>query len=303
LPYLALTVALTSALGAQAPGDEWLKKPVDDRTFKTYLEFFTYERSLPFDARVVATEQHEGIKREHLSFQSTPGARVFAHLYHPPGGDVKGARSVIVLHGGGPAGKNGQGNIRISQQFARAGWAVLAIDMQYFGERLTDLLTTFTEQEKHDRLYNQQSVYLAWMAQTVKDVGRSYDYLVGERGAEAKRVVLFGFSRGAMPATIAAGGDRRLAALVLLNGGHFDALERAHAGAACPANYIGRVSPRPVLMLNGLFDTDMIKDTSVEPLYALAKQPKQILWSEAGHAAPSEANQAAMLRWMRENVK
>jgi hypothetical protein len=35
----------------------------------------------------------------------------------------------------------------------------------------------------------------------------------------------------------------------------------------------------------------------------LAKQPKQILWSEAGHAAPSEANQAAMLRWMRENVK
>jgi fermentation-respiration switch protein FrsA (DUF1100 family) len=134
-------------------------------------------------------------------------------------------------------------------------------------------------------------------------VGRSYDFLVSERGVNAKRIGVHGFSRGAMAATIAAGADRRLAGAVLLYGGHFDALDHTHAGAACPANYIGRISPRPLLMLNGLFDTDMIKETSVEPLYALAKQPKQILWSEGGHGAASEANQGAMLRWLRESLK
>ena len=39
---------------------------------------------------------------------------------------------------------------------ARAGFSVLALDMQHFGERSSNLLTTFTEQEKHERLYNQQ---------------------------------------------------------------------------------------------------------------------------------------------------
>jgi formylglycine-generating enzyme required for sulfatase activity len=92
--------------------------------------------------------------------------------------------------------------------------------------------------------------------------------------------------------TIAGGADRRLAAVIILNGGHFDALEREHLPAACPANYIGRISPRPLLMLHGKYDTDHVPETSVEPLYRLAKSPKQILWSESGHAFPSEDNQA-----------
>ena len=89
----------------------------------------------------------------------------------------------------------------------------------------------------------------------------------------------------------------------MLNGGHFDALEKSHLQAACVANYIGRVSPRPLLMLNGLYDTDMIKDTSVEPLYRLAKSPKQILWSEAGHDAVRAEPVVLMLQWLRQNLK
>ena len=38
-------------------------------------------------------------------------------------------------------------------------------------------------------------------------------------------------------------------------------------------------------MLNGTFDTDMIRETSVEPLFKLARQPKQMLWSNGGHMA------------------
>jgi dienelactone hydrolase len=299
---LVVTASLT-AFAQQPLADEWLGKPVDDRTFKTFLDHFSYDRALPFETRSIGTGEQEGIKSEHFWFQSTPGVRVAARLYQPPGGESGKPATLIFLHGGGVQGKDGAGTVRIALNFARAGWRVLAMDMQYFGERHTDLLTTFTEEEKHTRLYNQPPVYLAWVAQTVKDVSRSIDWLAAERGADGSRVGVAGFSRGAMVVPIAAAVDKRIAAAVMLLGGHFDALEKSHLPAACVANYIGRVGPRPLLMVNALYDKDMIKETSVEPLYRLAKMPKQILWSEGGHAMPSEQNQAQMLQWLRQNLK
>src|SRR5262249_5344879 len=145
--------------------------------------------------------------------------------------------------------------------------------------------------------------YRAWIRQTVRDVSRSYDLLVEERGADARRVALIGNSRGAMAASIAGAADRRIAAVAILYGGHFDALEREHLPAACPANYIGRISPRPLFMINGTRDTDMNKETSVEPLQRLAKQPKTILWAAGGHSAPTEEHRTAMLRWLQESLK
>jgi dipeptidyl aminopeptidase/acylaminoacyl peptidase len=288
---------------AQAAADAWLARPVDDQTFQTYLDFFAYDKKLPFDLRVIDTEEKDGVKREHLSFQSTRGVRVFAHFYRPAASASRQWPSVILLHGGGPAGKDNPGIKQLAPLLTRGGWNVLAIDMQFFGERSTDLLATFTDPEKHERLYNQPPAYLAWVTQTVKDVSRSFDLLVELRDADPKRIALIGISRGAIVATIAGGADRRLAAVAMLYGGHFDALERGHMPAACPANYIGRISPRPLLMINGTHDTDMIKETSVEPLQRLAKQPKMILWAETGHQLPTEEHRSSLLRWLQESLK
>jgi dipeptidyl aminopeptidase/acylaminoacyl peptidase len=304
LLLFAVGAALSPLTIAQAPAaDAWLAKPVDDQTFQTYLDFFAYDKKLPLDLRVIDTEEKDGVKREHLSFQSTRGVRVFAHFYRPAAAASRQWPSVILLHGGGPAGKDNPGIQLLAPLIARGGTNVLAIDMPNFGERGTDLLTTFTEQEKHDRLYNQPSVYLGWVTQTVKDVSRAFDLLVEQRGADAKRIAVIGMSRGAIVAAIAGASDRRLGAVAMLYGGHFDALERGHLPAACPANYIGRISPRPLLMINGTRDTDMIKETSVEPLQRLAKQPKLILWTETGHQLPTEEHRSALLRWLQESLK
>ena len=297
-------IALSPAAQTPAAGDAWLSRPVDDQTFQTYLDFFAYDKKLPFDLRVMDTEEKDGVKREHLSFQSTRGVRVYAYFYRASAPASRQGPSVILLHGGGPEGKDNPGVRLMAPLIARAGSSVLAIDMQYFGERASDVLTTFTEQEKHDRLYNRPPAYLAWVTQTVKDVSRSLDFLVEQRGADARRIGVIGMSRGAIVATIAGAADRRLAAVALLYGGHFDALEREHLPAACPANYIGRISPRPLLMINGAHDTDMIKETSVEPLQRLAKQPKTILWEESGHQAVlTEEHRSFLLRWLHESLK
>jgi dienelactone hydrolase len=277
---------------------------VDERTFRTYLDFFRYDAQLAFNTRMLDTEGSvPGIRREHLVFESTPGVQVYGRLHRPQ--DTRpNAPSAILLHGGAARGKDGP-NIELNAQFlARAGWNVLAIDMMYFGERRTDLLTTFTEQEKHERLYNQPSVYLAWVTQTVKDVGRSIDFLVREQKVDPTRIVLIGFSRGAIVGTIAAAVDRRLRSVALLYGAHFDALEREHLPAACNANYIGRISPRPLLAINGIHDMDHVKDASVEPLLRLSKAPREIIWADTGHQSVlNDELRARMLQWLQNTVK
>jgi dienelactone hydrolase len=211
--------------------------------------------------------------------------------------------AIIFLHGGIPQGKNGRGVKRASQPLTRDGWTVLALDLKHFGERNDGLMTTFTEQDKHDKLYNQASVYLEWVTQTVKDVSRTIDFLVRERNVDPERIGLIGFSRGAILGTIAGAADRRLGAVVNLFGGHFDALEREHLPAACPANYVGRISPRPLFAINGTRDTDMIRETSVEPLYRLAKEPKTLHWTDRGHGRLTEDERTLVLKWLRENLK
>ncbi len=300
-----LILSGSTAVPALPPsdGDRWLSRPVDDRTFGTYLEFFAYDRQLPFELQVTRSDEDEGLRTERLAYQSTPGVRVSALLVQPPGQTAARRPAVILLHGGGPRGKDNPNVIAMSTLLARAGFMVLAIDMQYYGERSTSLLTTFAEQEKHDRLYNQPSVYLAWVTQTAKDVKRGFDLLVEQRSADARRVVLVGFSRGAIMASIVGGSDRRFAAVGLLFGGHFDALETSHLPAACPANYVGRIAPRPLLMVNGTRDSDMVRERSVEPLYRLARQPKEIIWTDGGHGFMTEEHRAAIVQWLRDNLK
>ncbi|MBI2404304.1 MAG: dienelactone hydrolase family protein [Gemmatimonadetes bacterium] len=299
---LACLMLLRPAVAAsQTPAsDEWLGRPVADRPFRTFLAFFSYSRDVAFETRTVGKEEAEGITVEHLSFQSTPGQRVSALLYQPP---MPEARGVIILHGGTPAGKDGAYLKLFSTLIARAGFAVLAIDLQYFGERSTELLKTFTEQEKHQQLYNQPSTYLSWVAQTVKDAGRSQDFLVKERGLDPRRIGLVGISRGAQLGAIVAAADQRFAAVALLEGGHFDALETGHLPAACPANYIGRISPRPLFLLNAENDADYRKEISVLPLHRVARDPKHIRWTPGGHGSFTDEDRTALVTWLQANLK
>jgi dienelactone hydrolase len=303
LIIMGVLIILLPLVAKEQAACKWLEKPVDDQTFKTYLDFFTYDQRLPFKLQSIEVKEHEGIRKEHLSFQSTPEECVFANLYSVAGQSLKKGPALILLHGGSPQGKDSPYNDNTAELLARGGWIVLAIDLQYFGERSTNLLTKFTEKEKHERLYNKPSIYLTWMIQNVKDISRSFDFLVDHVGVAPKRIGLIGISRGAVVAPIAGGAEHRLAAIVLLYGGHFDALERDHLPAACPANYIGRISPRPLLMINGTRDADFIKETSVSPLYMLAKQPKKIIWVEGGHGSITEDARATMLLWLQENAK
>lgn len=57
-------------------------------------------------------------------------------------------------------------------------------------------------------------------------------------------------------------------------------------------------------MVNGTHDTDDDKAVSVEPLFELAKEPKEIIWVVGGgRMAMEEEHRSAMVKWLRQNVK
>ena len=291
----ALLTVSQGVAGQGWPADQWLDQPVGDEIFGTYLDFFRYDDAIPLDRTVREVTDQDGMRVELITYVGTPGEIVTAHHYAPSAGNSIQRPYVILLHGGGRRGKMGMA--RLAGVLVREGFNALALDMKHFGERESGLMETFTELDKHEKLYNQESLYLSWAAQTVKDVGRGYDLLVTEYGADSEKIALIGNSRGAVAAMIAGGADHRLAAVGVINGGHFDRGERKHMGAACPANYIPRIGPRPLFFLNGQYDSDFDPERSVRPIHVLAPDA-EILWAEAGHEYPSEESLEIFTDWL-----
>ncbi|MBT6694469.1 MAG: hypothetical protein HOB12_02300, partial [Gemmatimonadales bacterium] len=231
---------------------------------------------------------------------STPGVQVFATYFRAEGPVQEGRPHVILLHGGGKAGKDMMRPF--AESLVRRGMNALAIDLLYFGDRDTGLLTTFSPEDKAQNLYNRPSVYLDWVVQTVKDVGRSIDLLVDYYDASPDRIAFHGFSRGAEVGFIVAGVEERFRAVSLVYGGHFDRLETGHLPAACPANYAGRIAPRPLRVLNGTFDSDYDRALSVEPLHRLLGDPKEVHWADTGHQLPLPEDQRALSDWLSRQL-
>jgi len=146
----------------------------------------------------------------------------------------------------------------------------------------------------------------------VAQVGLQVDYLLTRRDVARDRVFLVGSSFGAPAVVIAGGVDSRPAAVIALYGGgdigslvtHVLQLggrdtispwQSAVAGRGLalllvplePTRYAARISPRPMLMVNGARDS-LIPRSNVDALYEAARQPKEILWVGGEHVHPDE---------------
>lgn len=136
---------------------------------------------------------------------------------------------------------------------------------------------------------------------TVPALMLTVDYLLAREDVDPRRVVLIGGSLGALFSPAAGAADGRLAGVALLFGaGELRTLLSANLEAPRfvrpvggwmmgllvsplePLKYIGRISPRPLFMLNGTGDPKMPERCS-RLLHERAGEPKTIRWVSAGH--------------------
>jgi hypothetical protein len=235
----------------------------------------------------------EEFVRTHLTFTDAKGGRVTGLLLRPKGdGPFPVA---LLLHG---LGSEKEVMMRgFAPALVRRGIACLALDAELHGER-----------KVAGRSPREPLVFAQVLRTTVVDYRQALAYLGTRKEIDAKRVALLGYSMGAMTGAILAGVDERVSAAVLCVGGDPVRLAlptlpeaiRPLAQTVSTSNYVGHISPRPVLFLNGKQDTTM-PEAAVRPYLEAAREPKTAVWFESGHMLPPAAIKQG-LDWLTDRL-
>lgn len=260
---------------------------------------FGYDKSLPLMAQESPVEETAQYTVTKVVYRSARDQKVPAFLILPKNRGEEKLPCVILMHGLG-------GDKRMFQMLwgplTQAGYALFAIDAQYHGERKPDDNIPFFG------LYPYRTRDA--LIQTVIDLRRAMDYLQSRPEIDPDKIGYIGASMGGILGSIFAGVDARVKAPILLvAGGDWKILmeksslslwkdlmarnpEQAKEALRVmdvvdPVRWIGRISPRPVLMING--DADKVVPVeSNKALHEAARDPKTVVWYKGDHVPPPD---------------
>jgi len=224
---------------------------------------------------------------------STSGLKVEITVRIPSGNTT--ALPVAILLGGVGTGRDG---CRIIPRIKNA--ICVSLSYPYYGKKHLDTLGFL----KNIRAIQQT------VMDTPPAMMLTLDYVLSQPYSDTQQVELLGVSFGSYFVSIPAVYNQKVTRIWMAHGaaephksmGHNYARDSKFkflsniiaywAGYAIGAQYVdpekwvGRVSPRPVIMINAENDKTF-PHSSVAALHNAAKQPKEIIWTKGVHIAPS----------------
>ena len=255
--------------------------------------FYQYDQSLPLNAALdELKETDEKLAqtrtRFKLTYDSAHDQQVTSILSIPKKGPAP-FPAIVFLAGSG--GHKDSDYIRIAaNMMAQMGFASVSLDAQYHGER------SRKDRTGDFHFIDKNTNRDAWV-QTVIDLRRAVDYLTSRPDIDPKRIGYLGFSQGGMVGGTLLGVEPRIAAAILAvpGGGMVDWARRSgrwnaqggpaleqNANIVDPVHFIGSFAPRPLLILAATRD-ELIPKYATEALANAAREPKQVIWYNAGH--------------------
>ncbi len=279
-----------------------------------YEQLYAYDRDYPLNAEVKEQQRGNGYVIYRVEYNSVHDKRVPAWWCVPTTGTAP-YPCVIIMHGYG-GDKNGLQ--MLAPAFAMRGIATFAIDAEYHGDRKqpgSDILSPY--------IYRNRDAFI----QTVIDLRRGIDFLQSRQEIDGKRIGYIGLSMGGILGGILAGVDERVQAPILIvaggdwgylfaNSQHPNAVQLREknpelfknpqkinelVGPMDPVNWVARISPRPLLMINGK-DDQIVPKECTERLFAAAREPKEILWLEGGHMPQPDAVLRKVDEWLSKHL-
>ena len=294
------SILLAAALGALACAPAACSQATAPQE-RAPLATFGYDRSAPLDLAMGPAETVGGMQLRRISFASPRGGRATGLLVAPPGsGPFAG---IVALHG-----MPGSSDVTVPHAvyLARHGAVVVSLDAPF--ARRSGPPTRMTEADSAEQV------------QLVVDLRRAVDVLLARPDVDPARLAYTGRSYGGAMGALLAGVERRLKAYVLMVGdaglvAHFsgpedgllDRLPRAQRErwlAAMrpiePSRFVGLAPPASILFQNGRRD-ELVPVRDAEALHAAARQPKTVLWYDAGHGLEPRAF-VDHLDWLHRTV-
>ncbi|MEM2930064.1 MAG: alpha/beta hydrolase [Thermoproteota archaeon] len=229
---------------------------------------------------------------------------LFAH--HPSGPSGK---LLLFLHGLGGC----KDDAPYFGDFAKnLGFSIMAVDARGHGERKLNLMDLKPE------------LIPEYLSKTIVDNRLAIDIAFRNHWVEEGKLILAGASMGGILGGVIAGVDRRVSGAVLyVPGGDLAEiilesneptlvnfrskipsqllpLVKPILSPVDPINYVDKISPRPLLIQLGKHD-DIVPFKNGMKLFEKAKEPKQLVVHDSGHALPFDKAVEETVNWLRKN--
>lgn len=258
---------------------------------RDYGGYFMKTKGDLLESRAVPFAADAFFNREWLSIRSDAGLQVECGLLVPAGEKTSSRYPVVILLGGKTTGKHA-----IDYALDIRNVIIAAPDYPY-NPRESYSLPQFLADVPEMRNA---------ALDMVPSVMLLTDYLMRRTDVDTTRIILLGYSFGAPFVPCIAAYDRRAAvAAIVFGGGDLRGMirhnVRRYKGPITsdfvgilgevllqplePLRYADKVSPIPLLMINGTEDEQIPRKYALE-LYTKAKQPKTLVWLEAHHVNP-----------------
>lgn len=289
LSYIRLIGALltlASAVPAQsAAGD-----------FRLLAQLFTYDATLPLNARTLERFDTVTFVRQKLVFDGWRGSRVPGLVAVPKSGTAR--HPVIVLVDGIGGWKErwwqstswNRGRVLIDS-LLQSGFAVAMVDAPASGER-----TYENDFETAETFIRKPAQWREMGIQNAIEQRRLLDYLAARADIDTTRIGVLGLSHGGMMTFVLAAVEPRVRAAVA----GLTPMQNI-PDVLLPANYASRVRI-PLLMLAGRTDGWYTADQTENALGLIGSTDKQLVWYDVGHRLPEEYAGAAAA-WFRRYLR
>ena len=245
---------------------------------------------IPIVQRIEAERPVEGGREIRLAYGLKGKASVPALLLLPAA--TGPAPAAVLVHGYSSRKEDMAGPI--GRALLARGVASLALDLPLHGSRADPV------QARAAR--SPLTVARLWR-EGLADVRLALRYAAARREIDGRRLGLGGYSMGSFLSVAVAADDPSVRAVVLAAGGDlpegtpFAVLARR---VADPLRAVRRLEGRPLLMVHGRRDRT-VHPEQARRLYEAAREPKEIVWWDAGHHLPAAATEAAA-DWLRARL-
>lgn len=259
--------------------------------------FSGYDPQLPLDAKILSTAEIEGYTTEKIEITGLAGERIPLRLIRPKMRENQRVPCVVFLYG---IGQSSRFFDQIAPIFAAHGFAMVMPEQFQQGER----------RDKKAGLLRKISALRERSSRIVPETRRVVDFLSQTPWIDPGSIHLMGASYGGITGcSVVAREPRFKNAVLIMAGGNLpkllNSLVRRHrpeskilgptvATLAAwmlspfePLDFVGKISPRPLLFLY-VADDELIATDCMDALYNAAGNPKDRITYEGGHDSISE---------------
>ena len=293
LSLVFLSTLATLVIGAASVSAE----EMHPQAYGLLKSIYAYDESYPLDARVVGSLQHGETVFEKVVFSSFHDGKVPGLLALPTEGEAP-FPVVLLLHG--VTGNKEQWldddfthGGEVSAGLLKQGFAVLALDAQYHGDRA--VYNDYLDVGEMIFKKGWGIRYANMLTQSVVDYRRAIDYLATRDDIDSSRIGLLGYSMGGHMAFILGAVEERIQATVACVVPHT-------AGMPMAASAFARdMGADPLLMMMARKDRFYTQDQANALFEAVPGNAKTMQFFDSGHSLPVEYTTQAT-QWLKKNL-